>query len=131
MKTRKSTSSEVATNFCDPTTSFSTKNHSAANGCCHCHLCGSLSFSNHKQFIGHLKSAHCSISESGSLVCRYGKNGVCPSLPLEIFENGEDYAEHVNRFHMNQNGFHGSPVRSHPDRMSTDANGFTVNSQLE
>ena len=37
--------------------------------------------------------------EGGSFVCRYGYNGVCPSLPLDGVSD-KDYEAHVNKYHV-------------------------------
>ena len=49
-------------------------------------------------FTQHLRDFHCS-KEGGSYVCRYGSNGVCPSLPLEGVSD-RDYEDHVSRDHV-------------------------------
>lgn len=48
----------------------------------------------------HLRDRHCT-REGGSYVCRYGFNGVCPSLPLDGVSD-RDYETHVSKYHVNQ-----------------------------
>ncbi|XP_067620743.1 vacuolar protein sorting-associated protein 54 isoform X2 [Eurosta solidaginis] len=48
----------------------------------------------------HLRDRHCT-REGGSYVCRYGFNGVCPSLPLDGVSD-RDYDAHVSKYHVNQ-----------------------------
>ena len=48
----------------------------------------------------HLRDRHCT-RERGSFVCRYGFNGVCPSLPLDGVSD-RDYYAHVAKYHVNQ-----------------------------
>ncbi|XP_071079341.1 vacuolar protein sorting-associated protein 54-like [Haliotis cracherodii] len=55
-------------------------------------------FKSPREFCQHLRDFHCS-KEGGSYVCRYGMNGVCPSLPLEGVSD-RDYEDHVARDHV-------------------------------
>ena len=64
-----------------------------------CLVCESkLSFDSPNEFAKHLRSKHCS-KEGGSFVCRYGRNGVCPSLPVEGVSD-VDYEAHVEKNHI-------------------------------
>lgn len=64
-----------------------------------CVVCrGSVNFKSPREFSQHLRDFHCS-KEGGSFVCRYGMNGVCPSLPLEGVSD-RDYDDHVSRDHV-------------------------------
>lgn len=45
-----------------------------------------------------MRERHCS-KEGGSYVCRYGYNGVCPSLPLDGVSD-RDYETHISRHHV-------------------------------
>ena len=66
-------------------------------------------FRSPRDFSRHLREFHCT-KEGGSFVCRYGQNGVCPSLPLEGVSD-QDYEDHVAKDHIspkdtNMGGFH-------------------------
>ena len=64
-----------------------------------CLICESkLTFETPQEFAKHLRSKHCS-KEGGSFVCRYGHNGVCPSLPVEGVSD-VDYEAHVEKNHI-------------------------------
>ena len=64
-----------------------------------CVVCRSgAGFKTPREFAQHLRDFHCS-KEGGSFVCRYGMNGVCPSLPLEGVSD-RDYDDHVSRDHV-------------------------------
>ncbi|XP_046847632.1 vacuolar protein sorting-associated protein 54-like isoform X2 [Xenia sp. Carnegie-2017] len=64
-----------------------------------CLVCESkIKFENPRDFVHHLRSEHCT-KEGGSFVCRYGPNGVCPSLPIEGVSD-EDYEAHVEKHHV-------------------------------
>lgn len=64
-----------------------------------CLVCdGKFSFETPQEFAEHLRSKHCS-KEGGSFVCRYGRNGVCPSLPVEGVSD-IDYEAHVQKSHV-------------------------------
>lgn len=64
-----------------------------------CLICeGKITFQNPRDFVRHLRSEHCS-KEGGSFVCRYGWNGVCPSLPVEGVSDA-DYEDHVEKHHV-------------------------------
>ncbi|CAJ0939235.1 unnamed protein product, partial [Mesorhabditis belari] len=65
----------------------------------HCDVCPSRGhpFYDASEFVHHLRNTHLT-REGGSFVCRYGPNGVCPSLPLEGV-NDIDYEAHLRRFH--------------------------------
>ncbi|CAG5127416.1 unnamed protein product [Candidula unifasciata] len=64
-----------------------------------CSVCqDSVFFKSPRDFSQHLRDFHCS-KEGGSYVCRYGMNGVCPSLPLEGVSD-RDYDDHVTRDHI-------------------------------
>ena len=66
-----------------------------------CVCCSEKSnFKTPRDFCRHLRDFHCT-REGGSYVCRYGKNGVCPSLPLDGVSD-LDYEEHIMRDHVNQ-----------------------------
>ena len=54
------------------------------------------------EFKSHLRTTHCS-KEGGSFVCRYGRNNVCPSLPIEGVHE-KDYVDHVEKVHISLNG---------------------------
>lgn len=64
--------------------------------CLHCSR--KTAFKSPEEFSRHLRECHCS-KEGGSFVCRYGKNHVCASLPLEGVSD-EDYEAHVLRHHV-------------------------------
>ncbi|XP_031550116.1 vacuolar protein sorting-associated protein 54-like [Actinia tenebrosa] len=51
-----------------------------------------------KDFSAHLRQFHCT-KEGGSFVCRYGRNGVCPSLPVDGVSD-KDYESHVEKNHI-------------------------------
>ncbi|XP_052766804.1 vacuolar protein sorting-associated protein 54-like [Mya arenaria] len=59
-----------------------------------------INFKTPKDFCRHLRDFHCT-REGGSYVCRYGRNGVCPSLPVDGVSD-LDYEEHIMRDHVNQ-----------------------------
>ncbi len=63
-----------------------------------CLLCSNKTFRSPRQFVGHLRDFHCT-KEGGSFVCRYGPNGICPSLPLDGVSD-KDYEDHVARDHV-------------------------------
>lgn len=67
-----------------------------------CTLCwpsdSSGPFRSPRDFCRHLRDCHCT-REGGSFVCRYGMNGVCPSLPVEGVSD-RDYEDHVARDHV-------------------------------
>lgn len=68
-----------------------------------CLLCGSKStFLSAGEFKSHLRMYHCT-QEGGSFVCKYGRNNVCPSLPLDGV-NQDDYENHVEKTHIQLNG---------------------------
>ena len=60
------------------------------------------SFKSPREFCRHLRDYHCT-KEGGSFVCKYGKNGVCPSLPVEGVSD-RDYEDHVARDHVANDG---------------------------
>ncbi|XP_005105432.1 vacuolar protein sorting-associated protein 54 [Aplysia californica] len=67
-----------------------------------CNFCRDVYiFKSPRDFNQHLRDFHCS-KEGGSYVCRYGMNGVCPSLPLEGVSD-RDYDDHVVRDHVHTN----------------------------
>ena len=55
-------------------------------------------FRSPQDFCRHLRHYHCT-REGGSFVCRYGMNGVCPSLPVDGVSD-RDYEDHVVRDHV-------------------------------
>ena len=64
-----------------------------------CLVCeGKFRFDTPQDFVRHLRSEHCT-KEGGSFVCRYGRNGVCPSLPVEGVSD-VDYEAHVEKHHV-------------------------------
>ena len=64
-----------------------------------CLVCESKKvFNNAEEFRMHLRMVHCT-KEGGSYVCRYGRHGVCPSLPVEGVSD-RDYASHVEKVHV-------------------------------
>lgn len=64
-----------------------------------CAICSDkIFFRTPKEFSGHLRQVHCT-KEGGSFVCRYGRNGVCPSLPVEGVSD-KDYEAHVKKNHI-------------------------------
>lgn len=64
-----------------------------------CLVCDNkFSFETPREFAKHLRTEHCS-KEGGSFVCRYGRNGVCPSLPVEGVSD-VDYEAHVEKNHI-------------------------------
>lgn len=63
-----------------------------------CAICSDkIFFRTPREFSSHLRHVHCT-KEGGSFVCRYGKNGVCPSLPVEGVSD-KDYEAHVKKSH--------------------------------
>lgn len=56
-------------------------------------------FRSPQDFSVHLRKYHCT-REGGSFVCRYGRNGVCPSLPVDGVSD-KDYEAHVEKNHIN------------------------------
>ncbi|XP_055878405.1 vacuolar protein sorting-associated protein 54-like [Biomphalaria glabrata] len=77
-----------------------------------CSLCRDANvFKSPRDFSQHLRDFHCS-KEGGSYVCRYGMNGVCPSLPLEGVSD-RDYDDHVIKDHIHtEHGGARSKIRS-------------------
>ena len=68
-----------------------------------CLLCGTkIVFKTSAEFKSHLRMRH-STQEGGSFVCKYGRNNVCPSLPLDGV-NQDDYENHVEKVHVQLNG---------------------------
>lgn len=68
-----------------------------------CLLCGThVSFFSQSEFKLHLRMSH-STQEGGSFVCKYGRNNVCPSLPIDGV-NQDDYENHVEKCHVGLNG---------------------------
>ncbi|TMW39315.1 hypothetical protein DOY81_015605, partial [Sarcophaga bullata] len=65
-----------------------------------CYYCTRENFKTIAEFVKHLRERHCT-REGGSFVCRYGFNGVCPSLPLDGVSD-RDYDAHVAKYHVNQ-----------------------------
>ncbi|XP_075149329.1 VPS54 subunit of GARP complex scat [Haematobia irritans] len=65
-----------------------------------CYYCPRENFKAINEFVKHLRERHCT-REGGSFVCRYGFNGVCPSLPLDGVSD-RDYDAHVAKYHVNQ-----------------------------
>ncbi|XP_073822897.1 VPS54 subunit of GARP complex scat [Musca autumnalis] len=65
-----------------------------------CYYCPRENFKAVNEFVKHLRERHCT-REGGSYVCRYGFNGVCPSLPLDGVSD-RDYDAHVAKYHVNQ-----------------------------
>uniref|UniRef100_A0A1I8PN64 Vacuolar protein sorting-associated protein 54 n=1 Tax=Stomoxys calcitrans TaxID=35570 RepID=A0A1I8PN64_STOCA len=65
-----------------------------------CYYCPRENFKAVNEFVKHLRERHCT-REGGSFVCRYGFNGVCPSLPLDGVSD-RDYDAHVAKYHVNQ-----------------------------
>lgn len=64
-----------------------------------CAICSDkIFFRTPKEFSSHLRQVHCT-KEGGSFVCRYGRNGVCPSLPVEGVSD-KDYEAHVKKNHI-------------------------------
>lgn len=63
-----------------------------------CAICSDkIFFRTPREFSSHLRQLHCT-KEGGSFVCHYGKNGVCPSLPVEGVSD-KDYEDHVRKNH--------------------------------
>lgn len=63
-----------------------------------CAICSDKKFfRTPREFSSHLRQLHCT-KEGGSFVCHYGKNGVCPSLPVEGVSD-KDYEDHVRKNH--------------------------------
>ena len=68
-----------------------------------CLLCGTrVTFLSPNEFKRHLRMNH-STQEGGSFVCKYGRNNVCPSLPIDGV-NQDDYENHVEKCHIGLNG---------------------------
>lgn len=68
-----------------------------------CLLCGTKTvFLTPGEFKGHLRMYH-STQEGGSFVCKYGRNNVCPSLPVDGVDQ-DDYENHVEKCHVRLNG---------------------------
>ncbi|XP_045182088.2 vacuolar protein sorting-associated protein 54-like [Mercenaria mercenaria] len=59
-----------------------------------------INFKSPREFCRHLRDFHCT-REGGSYVCKYGKNNVCLSLPVDGVSD-LDYEEHIMREHVNQ-----------------------------
>ncbi|XP_060596421.1 vacuolar protein sorting-associated protein 54-like, partial [Ruditapes philippinarum] len=59
-----------------------------------------INFKSPREFCRHLRDFHCT-KEGGSYVCKYGKNNVCLSLPVDGVSD-LDYEEHIMREHVNQ-----------------------------
>lgn len=74
--------------------------HVARNSWEACYYCPCENFKVVNEFVIHLRERHCT-REGGSFVCRYGFNGVCPSLPLDGVSD-RDYDAHVAKYHVNQ-----------------------------
>ncbi|XP_066279264.1 vacuolar protein sorting-associated protein 54-like isoform X1 [Branchiostoma lanceolatum] len=68
-----------------------------------CAVCSDQSrFQTRMELGKHLRERHC-VREGGSFVCRYGANGVCPTLPLEGVSD-KDYVDHVVKEHLSKDG---------------------------
>jgi len=80
-----------------------------------CAICSDkIFFRTPREFSVHLRQAHCT-KEGGSFVCRYGKNGVCPSLPVEGVSD-KDYEAHVKKNHTKlEEGKSSETVKTSPD----------------
>ncbi|KAK2560887.1 Vacuolar protein sorting-associated protein 54 [Acropora cervicornis] len=81
-----------------------------------CAICSDkIFFRTPREFSVHLRQAHCT-KEGGSFVCRYGKNGVCPSLPVEGVSD-KDYEAHVKKNHtkLEEVGKSSETVKTSPD----------------
>lgn len=66
-----------------------------------CNVCRERTiFGTPREFCRHLRDFHCT-REGGSFVCRYGRNGVCPSLPVDGVSD-MDYEHHIMRDHVEQ-----------------------------
>ncbi|KAM7353294.1 VPS54 subunit of GARP complex scat [Cochliomyia hominivorax] len=82
---------------------INTKTLVTGNGTKHtwesCYYCTRENFKDVSEFVKHLRERHCT-REGGSFVCRYGFNGVCPSLPLDGVSD-RDYDAHVAKYHVN------------------------------
>ncbi|GFO34669.1 vacuolar protein sorting-associated protein 54 [Plakobranchus ocellatus] len=90
-----------------------------------CNFCrDDLLFKSPRDFSQHLRDFHCS-KEGGSYVCRYGMNGVCPSLPLEGVSD-RDYEDHVLRDHIHSDygGVRGKIMtRNSQERLESQSSG--------
>ncbi|KAK3799206.1 hypothetical protein RRG08_054333 [Elysia crispata] len=90
-----------------------------------CNFCREdILFKSPRDFSQHLRDFHCS-KEGGSYVCRYGMNGVCPSLPLEGVSD-RDYDDHVLKGHIHSNygGARGKIMARHNhERTESQSNG--------
>ncbi|XP_035680170.1 vacuolar protein sorting-associated protein 54-like isoform X2 [Branchiostoma floridae] len=68
-----------------------------------CAVCSDhATFKTRMELGRHLRERHCA-KEGGSFVCRYGANGVCPTLPLEGVSD-KDYVDHVVKEHLSRDG---------------------------
>ena len=66
-----------------------------------CSVCREkTAFGSPREFCRHLRDFHCT-REGGSFVCRYGRTGVCPSLPVDGVSD-RDYENHIMRDHVEQ-----------------------------
>eukprot|EP00058_Branchiostoma_floridae_P003686 XP_002589174.1 hypothetical protein BRAFLDRAFT_84932 [Branchiostoma floridae] len=66
-----------------------------------CAVCSDhATFKTRMELGRHLRERHCA-KEGGSFVCRYGANGVCPTLPLEGVSD-KDYVDHVVKEHLSR-----------------------------
>ena len=66
-----------------------------------CNVCREKTiFGSPREFCRHLRDFHCT-REGGSFVCRYGRTGVCPSLPVDGVSD-MDYEHHIMRDHVEQ-----------------------------
>ncbi|KAL4238528.1 Vacuolar protein sorting-associated protein 54 [Mactra antiquata] len=77
------------------------QNKSMSGQWTHCDFCSEkINFKSPREFCRHLRDFHCT-KEGGSFICKYGKNGVCKSLPFDGVSD-LDYEEHIMREHVNQ-----------------------------
>ncbi|RWS26749.1 vacuolar protein sorting-associated protein 54-like protein [Leptotrombidium deliense] len=87
----------------------------------HCFVCEITSnnvfvFTTPNKFAQHLREYH-STKEGGSYVCKFGKNGICSSLPLEGVSD-KDYESHIAKNHI------------FPKRSKQNSNGNTSESSI-
>ncbi|KAK7506845.1 hypothetical protein BaRGS_00001696 [Batillaria attramentaria] len=95
-----------------------------------CVVCrANVIFKSPREFSQHLRDFHCS-KEGGSFVCRYGMNGVCPSLPLEGVSD-RDYDDHVSRDHVycDTGGARKKTPSTSQDRSSDSAPAVVTNTE--
>ena len=80
----------------DMTTNTSNLNQTPADLWKKCEYCKE-NFKSVGNFCRHLRDFHCT-KEGGSFTCRFGRNGVCQSLPVDGVSD-LDYEDHIVKDH--------------------------------